>query len=47
MWQGADSIPVPYSRNMGLRNFRKRLKKACPWLRFGYFNPYLDAAAEA
>jgi len=33
--------------SMGLRNFRKRLKKACPWLRFGYFNPYLDAAAEA
>jgi wyosine [tRNA(Phe)-imidazoG37] synthetase (radical SAM superfamily) len=33
--------------SMGLRNFRKRLKKACPWLRFGYFNPYLDDAAQA
>ncbi len=31
--------------SMGLRNFRKRLKKACPWLRFGYFNPYLDVDA--
>lgn len=32
--------------SMGLRNFRKRLRKACPWLRFGYFNPYLgDKAA--
>lgn len=27
--------------SMGLRNFRKRLRKACPWLRFGYFNPVL------
>lgn len=27
--------------SVGLRNFRKRLRKACPWLRFGYFNPYL------
>jgi hypothetical protein len=26
---------------MGLANFKKRLKKACPWLEFGYFNPYL------
>jgi len=28
--------------SMGLRNFRKRLRKDCPWLRFGYFNPYLE-----
>jgi len=27
--------------SMGLKNFRKRLRKANPWLRFGYFNPYL------
>ena len=32
---------------MGLKNFRKRLKKACPWLRFGYFNPYLGQEKEA
>ena len=24
---------------MGLANFRKRLRKSCPWLNFGYFNP--------
>lgn len=27
---------------MGLANFMKRLKKTCPHLGFGYFNPYLD-----
>ena len=27
---------------MGLANFRKRLRKACPWLAFGYFNPAVD-----
>jgi pyruvate-formate lyase-activating enzyme len=26
---------------MGLRNFMKRLKKVCPWIEYGYFNPYL------
>lgn len=33
----------PYSPgpSMGLNNFRKRLRKAHDWLRFGYFNPYL------
>jgi len=25
----------------GLVNFRKRLAKACPWVRTGYFNPYV------
>ncbi len=25
--------------SMGFINFRKRLKKRCPWLAFGYFNP--------
>ncbi|MGE4299400.1 MAG: radical SAM protein [Desulfovibrionaceae bacterium] len=29
---------------MGLVNFRKRLRKDCPWLAFGYFNPYLGEA---
>lgn len=28
--------------SMGLKNFRKRLRKACPWLGFGYFNPYQE-----
>lgn len=30
----------------GLNNFRKRLKRACPWLTFGYFNPWLGDKAE-
>jgi len=30
---------------MGLANFMKRLKKHCPHLRFGYFNPYLEPGA--
>jgi hypothetical protein len=32
---------VGFGASMGLGNFMKRLKKRCPWLRFGYFNPYL------
>ncbi len=27
---------------MGLKNFLSRLKKECPWINFGYFNPYVD-----
>lgn len=27
--------------SMGLAAFMKRLRRACPWLRFGYFNPYV------
>ncbi len=27
---------------IGFANFRKRLRKACPWLKFGYFNPYVE-----
>ncbi len=34
---------VPTGPCMGLINFMKRLRKACPGLKFGYFNPYLDA----
>ncbi len=32
--------------SMGLTHFRKRLRRACPWLQFGYFNPYLGTKAE-
>ena len=27
---------------MGLANFSKRLRRACPWIGLGYFNPYLE-----
>src|SRR6056297_99421 len=34
-------MPSSDSPAMGLNNFQKRLQKEFPWLRFGYFNPYL------
>lgn len=37
---------VPMGPSVGLTNFKKRLRKACPWLRFGYFNPYVGSRAE-
>lgn len=42
------TIAAPFAQGsgMGLANFRKRLKDACPWLRYGYFNPYLGGPAE-
>ena len=30
---------------MGLHNFRKRLRKECDWLNFGYFNPAVNEAS--
>jgi wyosine [tRNA(Phe)-imidazoG37] synthetase (radical SAM superfamily) len=33
--------PHEFGPVMGFNNFRKRIKKECPWLKFGYFNPYL------
>jgi hypothetical protein len=33
--------PFGHSPSMGFNNFKKRLKKALPWLEYGYFNPYL------
>jgi len=32
--------PFGHSPSMGFVNFRKRLKKALPWIKYGYFNPY-------
>ncbi|MDR2819412.1 MAG: radical SAM protein [Desulfovibrio sp.] len=32
--------------SMGLALFMKRLKKLCPWLRYGYFNPWLGDRAD-
>lgn len=33
--------PFSHSPAMGFMNFKKRLKKALPWIEYGYFNPYL------
>ena len=37
---------LEFSPSMGLTQFMKRLKKLCPWLRYGYFNPYMGERAE-
>lgn len=37
---------VTFGPSMGLVNFRKRLRRECPWLGFGYFNPYVGDKAE-
>lgn len=34
--------PFDQGPAMGFLNFRKRLRKACPDLGFGYFNPYVE-----
>ena len=33
--------PYEFGPGMGFINFRKRIKTECPWVNFGYFNPYL------
>jgi hypothetical protein len=33
--------PFEFGPCMGFNNFKKRLKKALPWINYGYFNPYL------
>ena len=35
----------PTEPSMGLGNFMKRLRKACPWIHYGYFNPFLKDGA--
>ena len=37
---------IEFGPSAGLINFRKRLKRECPWLSFGYFNPWLGDRAE-
>lgn len=32
--------------SMGLQVFMKRLRRLCPWLRYGYFNPWLGDRAQ-
>lgn len=37
---------LAFGPSSGLINFRKRLRRACPGLAFGYFNPYVDGPGE-
>lgn len=37
---------LSFGPSVGLVNFRKRLKKYCPGLSFGYFNPYVENGGE-
>ena len=32
---------IDFGPMVGLENFCKRIKKACPWVTFGYFNPFI------
>ncbi len=36
---------IPMGPCVGFSNFKKRLRKACPWVTFGYFNPWLGDKA--
>jgi Fe-S oxidoreductases len=38
---------LDHGPSCGMVNFRKRLKKNCPWLHIGYFNPFVPEAATA
>lgn len=37
---------LPATSGMGLTTFMKRLKRLCPWLVYGYFNPWLGETAK-
>ncbi len=36
---------IEFGPSMGFTNFKKRLRKMCPWITFGYFNPWLGDKA--
>ncbi len=36
-----EHMSPPDSPCMGLQNFLRRIRAACPWIHVGYFNPYL------
>lgn len=38
---------IHFGPSAGLNNFRKRLKRACPGLEFGYFNPWIPEGGTA
>ena len=37
--------PSPHFPSLGLKIFMEKLKKACPWLDYGYFNPWVGTKA--
>ena len=37
---------IAFGPSVGLNNFRKRIRRACPWIEYGYFNPYLGDKAD-
>ena len=43
---GEDAAAAAGGASMGLEAFMKRLRALCPWLRYGYFNPWLGDRAE-
>lgn len=44
--RGASAAVAEGAASMGLASFMKRLRRLCPWLRYGYFNPWLGDRAE-
>lgn len=43
---GGDGAGAGGAGGMGLAAFMKRLRGLCPWLRYGYFNPWLGDRAD-
>lgn len=41
----ATSMGAERNQALGLRKFMAELQKSCPWLKFGYFNPWLGDKA--
>lgn len=37
---------IEFGPSVGLNNFRKRIRRACPWIVYGYFNPWLGDRAD-
>lgn len=38
---------IDFGPSMGFTFYRKRLRRACEWLKFGYFNPYVSEEDDA
>lgn len=46
LMRGNETSEAVFGPAVGLTVFMKRLKKLCPWLVYGYFNPWLGDMAE-